>query len=126
MKVTARATRSGAWWAVEVPAVRGAFTQAKRLDQVPSMVAEVVALLRDVDVDDVEVTVLPILGGDADELVSDAREAARAAAEMQASASSKMRQAVRRLREDEHLTTREAAALLGVSHQRVAQLASSR
>ena len=32
MKVTAEATRSGGWWAVEVPEVDGAFTQACRLD----------------------------------------------------------------------------------------------
>ena len=33
MEVTAEVSRSGAWWAVEVPEVPGAFTQAERLDR---------------------------------------------------------------------------------------------
>lgn len=51
--------RSGDWWAVSVPEVPGAFTQAKRLDQVPAMVADAVALLADVPAADVHVTVAP-------------------------------------------------------------------
>ncbi|WP_415395536.1 hypothetical protein ACMTN4_10105 [Rhodococcus globerulus] len=56
MKVTAKVTKSGDWWAVEVPEVDGAFTQARRLDQIPGMVADAVHLLTDVPAGDVEVT----------------------------------------------------------------------
>ena len=56
MKVTAKVTRSGDWWAVEVPEVEGAFTQARRLDQIPEMVADAVHLLAGVPAEDVEVT----------------------------------------------------------------------
>ena len=56
MKVTAKVTKSGDWWAVEVPEVDGAFTQARRLDQIPDMVADAVHLLTDVPAEDVEVT----------------------------------------------------------------------
>jgi predicted RNase H-like HicB family nuclease len=45
MKVTAKATRSGKWWAVEVPEIPGLFTQAKRLDQVVDMVADAAEML---------------------------------------------------------------------------------
>ncbi|WP_204282714.1 hypothetical protein [Goekera deserti] len=48
---------SGDWWAVSVPEVDGAFTQAKRLDQVPAMVADAVALLAGVPADQVHVIV---------------------------------------------------------------------
>lgn len=56
MKVTAKVTRSGDWWAVEVPEVEGAFTQARRLEQIPEMVADAVHLLAGVPTEDVEVT----------------------------------------------------------------------
>ncbi len=38
MKVTAKVTHTGDWWAIAVPEVPGLFTQAKRLDQVEEMV----------------------------------------------------------------------------------------
>lgn len=48
--------RSDDWWAVSDPEVTGAFTQAKRLDQVPAMVADAVSLLTDTPAADVHVT----------------------------------------------------------------------
>ena len=56
MKVTAKATRSGNWWAVEVPEIPGLFTQARRLEQVAAMVADAAAMLGHPQV---EVTVEP-------------------------------------------------------------------
>jgi hypothetical protein len=57
MQVTAKATRSGSWWAVEVPEVDGAFTQARRLDQIPTMVADAVHLLTGIPAEGVEVSI---------------------------------------------------------------------
>jgi predicted RNase H-like HicB family nuclease len=45
MQVTAKAKRSGDWWAVEAPEIPGLFTQAKRLDQVADMVADAAEML---------------------------------------------------------------------------------
>ena len=59
MKVTAKARRAGGWWAVEVPEVPGAFTQARRLEQVAVVAAEAVADLLDMLAIDVEVEVVP-------------------------------------------------------------------
>lgn len=58
MRVTARAQRSGDWWAVEVPEVPGVFTQARRLDEIPAMVADAVALVASVSADEVDVEVV--------------------------------------------------------------------
>ena len=120
MKVTAKATREGGWWAVEVPEVPGLFTQAKRLDQVVDMVVDAAQLLGH---EDVEVTVVPQLD-DADAALVEAASARRAAlrdAEAQAAAAS--REAVARLRA-EGLPVRDVATLMGISPQRVSVLAS--
>ncbi|MEH6797620.1 MAG: hypothetical protein V7694_26225, partial [Rhodococcus sp. (in: high G+C Gram-positive bacteria)] len=86
MKVTAKATRSGQWWAVEVPEVDGAYTQARRLDQIPKMVADAVSLLEDVPADTVEVDLDIDLGvPDVSEYVRSARVEVKAAAQAQES-----------------------------------------
>lgn len=119
MQITATATRSGEWWAVEVPEIPGLFTQARRLDQVEAEVIDAATLLG-VEVDEVEVQ--PVLSPSERELVArlqEAREAARNAEEVASAAS---RAAVRAFR-DEGLTVRDVAAVIGISPQRVSQLA---
>lgn len=48
---TARAERSGKWWAIEVPEIPGVFTQVKRLDQVEEMARDAIALMLEVPAD---------------------------------------------------------------------------
>lgn len=123
MKVDAIAHRSGDWWAVEVPDVEGGIhTQARRLDQVPDVAADAVGLMLDIEPGDVEVTVTPVLPADASEAVRAAGEKSRAAVKAAEEASRAMRVAVTVLRNEEHLTARDAARVLGVTHQRVSQL----
>ncbi|PLS30924.1 transcriptional regulator [Bifidobacterium margollesii] len=55
---TAVCTRSGGWWAVEVPEIPGLFTQARHLDQVEDMVRDAAGML---DVQVGAVTVKPRL-----------------------------------------------------------------
>jgi predicted RNase H-like HicB family nuclease len=122
VKVTARVQRAGDWWAVEVPAVPGVFTQTRRLDQIAEQVADAVAtMLEDVDASQVEVEVDPVIGPEKRELLQEARRTAEQAAQAQARASVVMRRTIAELRE--HLSVRDVAALLGMSHQRVSQLA---
>lgn len=45
MHVTAHITRSGRWWAIEVPDVPGLHTQARRRDQIEAMVIDAGAAL---------------------------------------------------------------------------------
>lgn len=60
---TATATRQGRWWIVSVPAVDGV-TQALHLDDVAQAAAELVAVTRDVPIDDVRVEVVTVPGDD--------------------------------------------------------------
>lgn len=123
MKVTARVQRSGDWWAVTVTEVDGVFTQAKRLEQVPEMVADAVAtMLGDIGPKDVEVAVVPDLSEGVSATVADAQAKAVAARAATQEASRAMREAVDALRRGERLTARDTARILGISHQRVSQL----
>lgn len=123
MKVTARVQRSGDWWAVEVPEVPGVFTQTRRLDQVGDMVADAVSTMLDgVAAADVDVTVEPLLSADLEAAVREARIRTLEARQSAEEASRAMRAAVRALRRSEHLSVRDAAKILGVTHQRVSQL----
>lgn len=58
---TARASREEGWWTVEVDGVPGLFTQSKRLDQIPNMVRDALALFPEVEDDPASagVTVVP-------------------------------------------------------------------
>jgi predicted RNase H-like HicB family nuclease len=128
MKVTARARRSGSWWAIDVPEVDGVFTQAKRLDQVSEEVRDAVATMLDIAPADVEVGDIDIVVGAAtdsqalNDLVRQAKAFAEQAERAQREASAAMRIAVAALRTSAGLSVRDAGVMLGLSHQRVAQL----
>jgi predicted RNase H-like HicB family nuclease len=122
MDVTAVCERSGDWWSVSVPEVEGAFTQAKRLEQVPAMVADAVSLLTGVPVADVKVTVAPrIPDSGAMNEWNQARILEAAARRVQDAAAQASRGALSHLR-DLGLSTRDIGQLTGVSYQRVSQL----
>ena len=125
MKVTATATRTGEWWAIEVSDVQGGLhTQARRLDQVAATVADAVALAVDVSPETIEVTVIPQLAPRDAELIDAARHASQEAVRASEFASQLSRQAVAQLR-SEGMTVRDVGGLLGVSPQRVSQLVES-
>lgn len=120
VRVTAKAERSGSWWAVEVPEIPGLFTQARRLDLVPSMVIEAASLL-DVELEPDDVIVNPQLP-EADTLsVSRARQASADARRVASVAYDASRDAVARLRGD-GLSVRDVATLMGLSPQRVSAI----
>lgn len=53
MEYRVEVVRSGEWWAITVPSLRGAFSQAKLLDEVPAAAREAIAMMLDVDPADV-------------------------------------------------------------------------
>lgn len=117
------AERDGSWWAIRVPELRGVYSQARRLADVEAMARDATALMLDVPPDTFGISVEPVLDTDLARLVDQARgdrlEAERAAQR----ASEQLRAAVDRL-VSAGLTVRDIAHLLGLSHQRVAQVAS--
>ena len=121
MKVTANATRTKGWWAVEVPEVEGAFTQTRRLDQVASMAAEVVSMLKDVDAESVDVDVVAMPPRDDRELIDRVVAQGSEANEGMASYAAESRRVVALLLERGY-TVRDIGRLLGISATRVSQL----
>ena len=119
---TAVAERSGDWWAVRVREQPGVFTQAKRLDQVEAMARDALVALLDRDPSSFDVHVIEKLPEDVVEDVRHAREAREHALEAQAEADAAMRRAALRLVRS-GLTVRDVGRVLGVSPQRVSQLA---
>jgi hypothetical protein len=122
MRVTANVVRDGEWWAVEVPDFKGGFhTQAARLRDVPEMVADAVGMFDGVDPADVIVDVKHTLPPGVADAVERARVSREEATRKGAVASANARTAARAMAEA-GLSAQDAAALLGVSRQRVAQL----
>ncbi len=119
------AVRSGDWWAITVPELDGVFSQAKRLDQVEANAREAIAMMLDIEPDevgDLEVQVTP--PATVAELlealtisVADAEEASERVARIR-------REAAQALR-DEGLPMRDVGELIGISHQRVSQILAS-
>lgn len=119
---TAVAERSGGWWAIRVRELPGVFTQARRLDQVESTVRDAISIFLDVDPASFEVEVTEVLPDSTIDEVRAAREARVRAAIAQGAADAATRTAVYRLI-NSGLTVRDIGRVLGISPQRVSQLA---
>jgi len=116
---TAVCRRSGDWWAITVPEVKGIHTQARRLADAEHMAREAIALFLDVTPDTFTVTVRPEVPDVADvaEAIrarAEAREADRRAVEV-------TKRALDRLIAD-GMTVRDAGRLFDLSPQRVSQI----
>jgi DNA-directed RNA polymerase specialized sigma24 family protein len=119
--ITASAVRSGDWWAVSFDGPTGTFhTQARRLDLVGEMVRDILDME---GIGEAFINVVPVVSAEDEEAARATRAAAAEAARVADEASTRSRQTVARLRA-EGLTVRDIGTLLGVSPQRVSQLAS--
>lgn len=118
-KYSAVCRRAGSWWAISVPELKGVHTQARRLDQVAAMAQEAIALMLDVDPATIQIEVRPELPDTA----TRALDARRTAREADQAAEQATAIAVRALLGDGY-TVRDAGALLGLSPQRISQIAS--
>ena len=100
----------------------GAVSQVRRIDQAADDIREAIAYLSDLPEDgfDIEVTpVLPDAFWEAMRGAEDQRDVAAAANR----AAAELNQRAARVLRDEGLTLRDVGHLMGVSHQRAAQLA---
>ncbi|RLP79289.1 hypothetical protein D9V34_15965 [Mycetocola lacteus] len=121
-KATAR--REGKWWIITVPEI-DAVTQARHVREIQTMADGVVTAMLDLDEGEATVTV-------SIEMPANAKEAWEEAARLQAQseqssqrAAALRREAVRNLLTEAQLSQSDAGALLGLSYQRVQQLAKT-
>jgi len=112
------------WWTAEVPAVQGCLTQGRTIAQCRRRIREALALFVDdavarkaTLVDDVR------LGGGVTRVVRRVAAARRKADAVQAKVQRDTRAAVKELTGRLGLSVRDAAEVLGISYQRVQQLA---
>src|SRR5450759_941252 len=119
---TARCQHSGDWWAISVPELKGVNTQARRLEKAEAMARDAIALFLDVPTDSFEVRVEPILPRELQKKVGRAKKVRGEAEELQAEAATVSAAVAADLVQGAHLTVRDAGRVLGLSHQRIAQL----
>lgn len=119
------AEREPGWWIVHVPEL-DVTTQARRVSEIERNAREAIAVWLDVDIADVAVTVELSTPVPVRQELEEARQLLQQANGLQERAGDLAGDAVRILLDDLGLTMRDAAAVLGVSHQRVAQLAARR
>ncbi len=110
------------WWFVSVPELPGCHTQGRTLARARERIREAIALWLDVDEAELQIADDVRLSEPARQATARARQARQHARQAQEAALATTREAVRVLVHDSRLSTRDAAELLGISHQRVAQL----
>ncbi|HEY9312984.1 hypothetical protein [Williamsia sp.] len=121
MKVSAVASRDGKFWLVHVPEI-GHYTQARTVREIESMVTDLVAVSEEVPAESVEVTSISFtLPDDVQEQLHRAEERQQDATRANSEAA-EARRAAARLLHDKGLTYRDVGGVLGISHQRAAQL----
>jgi predicted RNase H-like HicB family nuclease len=119
---TARCERSGDWWSISVPELRGVHTQARRLEKAEAMVRDAIALFLDTSPESFDVKIEPVLPRDLQKKVGRARQARDEAETLQREAAIASAEVAADLVQNAHLTVRDAGRVLGLSHQRIAQL----
>lgn len=118
-----RAKRWTRGWELHIDGV--GVTQSRSLADAEAMVRDYISLDLDVPADSFDIDVIPQIGGGLDEEVTKARRQIREAAKAQRQAADRSRQVVRRLKA-EGLSGKDTAVVLGISPQRVSQLATDR
>lgn len=115
------AERSGAWWAVSVPEVRGVHTQGRTWTEALHMARDAVAVMLDVPVEQVEIDMQARLPGGDEAILRDVA-AARLARDDAAKAEQETVASAARKLVDAGISARDTASLLRLSRPRVYQL----
>lgn len=126
MSWTAELTRDGKWWHVRVPEL-DAVTQGRTLAEAEEMARDLIVLIeqdngRQLDPDSIDLSVVVRLPGGVVEHLHRADELREQARETRQAANAEHAAAVRELRQS-GVSMRDAGRALGLSHQRVSQLA---
>ena len=123
-RYTAVAERDGAWWAITVPEVDGVFSQARRLDRVESMARDAISLMLEIPLESFDVDVVENHDPPTQEVIDDIIAARETVAAMKRETGTRTRDAVLALHESGY-PQRDIGRMVGISHQRVAQLLAS-
>lgn len=115
------AERSGAWWAVSVPEVRGVHTQGRTWAEALQMARDAVATMVDVPVEQVEIAMQARLPGGDEAILGDVAAARLARDEAAKAEQDTVASAARKLF-DAGISARDTASLLHLSRPRVYQL----
>lgn len=121
MEIKARAERQEDGWLIAVPSLGNFKTTSKRLDKATEQIKILAEKTTGESKCDIIVKVEAVMPGIICDIES-AQQKMKQAAKLQEEASNEIRDVVSRMR-DEGLTMRDIAILLGVTPQRVAQLA---
>jgi hypothetical protein len=119
-------TREGKWWMIAIPEL-DALTQARRIDDIPTMAREVIALETGVALADVaiEQRIELVAGGeDLAARVRTIRDHRARLSEEEARVQTEMAQFAKELAAAD-VPVRDIGSLLGVAHQRVSQLVNN-
>jgi len=119
MHVTA--TRTGRWWSLQCQEYPGAISQVTRLEQAADMMREAIAFVADMPEDSLEIDVLPVLP---EQFLQeqDSMLEIRAQAKLLNSLAAEHARAAARTLADAGLPMRDIGTIMGISHQRAAQL----
>lgn len=121
MEIKAKFERQADGWLVDVPELNNFRTVAKRLDKATDQIKELAHDATGAEKCDIVIKVEAVMPGIICDLEA-AQDKMTTAHRLQEEASAEIRDVVSRMR-DEGLTMRDIAVLLGVTPQRVAQLA---
>lgn len=116
--------RDGKWWMIQIPEIDG-LTQARRIADVEQAARELVAVTLDVRLSEVAVNIRyqDVAGVSVGEQLHVINEEKAEAARLEEDAAAKTSQLVRALVEQK-VPVRDIGAMLGISFQRVHQIAS--
>ena len=117
-------SRDGRWWMIDIPEIDG-LTQARRIADVEQAARELVAVTLDVKLSEVavEIRYQDVAGVPVGEQLNAINEEKAEAARLEEDAAAKTSQLVRAL-VDQKVPVRDIGAMLGISFQRVHQIAS--
>lgn len=124
-KYTVIAHRDGSWWAISVRELDNVFTQARRLDRVEYMARDAISLLFEVPPDSFDIEVIQNLDPPTQEQLEDVKALREAVVEWRRRWKETTSETVRSLAASGY-AQRDIGRLVGISHQRVAQLLADR
>lgn len=122
--VVAEAINDGKNWGLTCPQVPGAVSVVRRLSDAEEHMREAVAFVAGVAPDSFDLKVRPRLSDEVDKEIREIRSLAAHADQLQREAGERMRVLVRQLK-GQGISGADLATILGVSQQRVSQLAAA-